>query len=427
MDAPSSSPAYSSVSSSHGPERVSIVCGSAFHSPTLAAGLERLGMLERVVTGYPTRASSPYRVPRSKIELARWSLLLNRASARVMGARAVALGAWLNYGFGHVAARKLGHPTLVHGWSGYSREAMISARKRGIRFVLERTSVHIATQLDELAHEAEVLGVRAGQPERAWIWRDEEEYELADLIVVPSSYVRASFLERGFDPARIHLAPLGVDLASFLPNDMRDGRFRVVYAGALSMQKGVHYALKALRIAAIPRSELVLCGGEVPETARVLEGADGRVVRTGHLSQERLLAQYQRSSVFVMPSVQDGFGMVLAQALASGLPVIATTNTGGPDLLRLGGAEGRPRGLGIMEYPAGYVVPVRSAEAIAQCMVWLAEDPTLLQAKRASAARIRESDLGWEYYLERVLQGYRAMRTSAAPVTDASVCYAREN
>jgi glycosyltransferase involved in cell wall biosynthesis len=127
-----------------------------------------------------------------------------------------------------------------------------------------------------------------------------------------------------------------------------------------------------------------------------------------------------------MASIQDGFGMVLTQALACGLPLICTTNTGGEDLLRQGeeqppgqsspdGASGR-----IQEFSAGWVVPIHAPEAIAHCLKRLAREPGLWERKREAALRLARGSLSWEAYGDRAIQHYAALVASRAAAAAGS-------
>ena len=87
--------------------------------------------------------------------------------------------------------------------------------------------------------------------------------------------------------------------------------------------------------------------------------------------------------VFVFPSLFEGFGLVLLEAMAMGLPIITTTHTAGPDLIE----EGRE----------GFIVPIRDANAIAEKLTRLHEDRSLRDEMSASARR-RAKEFTWEDY-----------------------------
>jgi glycosyltransferase involved in cell wall biosynthesis len=102
----------------------------------------------------------------------------------------------------------------------------------------------------------------------------------------------------------------------------------------------------------------------------------------GALKGDALAQAYQNSSVLVLPSVEDGFGLVLGEALSFGLPVITTVNSGGADLFQ----DGRE----------GFTVPIRDPRAIAEKLQLLADDPSRYEAMSAAAQICAKNLGGWE-------------------------------
>jgi glycosyltransferase involved in cell wall biosynthesis len=110
-----------------------------------------------------------------------------------------------------------------------------------------------------------------------------------------------------------------------------------------------------------------------------------------------------------MPSLEDGFGMVLTQAIACGLPLIATTNTGGKDLLSMRGDRAIELESNVKEYPAGYIVPPANVTAIASLLQLLAANKKLLEQKRQAALDFQAEDLSWKPYGQRSIENYRSL------------------
>ena len=101
--------------------------------------------------------------------------------------------------------------------------------------------------------------------------------------------------------------------------------------------------------------------------------------------------------------------MVQMQALACGLPLICTTNTGGEDLLRLQGSESGGNPLEIQEFPAGFVIPIRRPDAIARCLQRLQNEPLLWERMREAALELASSELSWSAYGERAISHYKSL------------------
>jgi glycosyltransferase involved in cell wall biosynthesis len=210
--------------------------------------------------------------------------------------------------------------------SGIYLEAARYARKRyGARIYLERGSRHILSQRNILKRHG-----AARLPSDFIIKRELAGYELADRISVPSSHVVESFCEQ--NPAlesKLFVNPYGVDLEQFPQRDKvpPPDPATVIFVGGWSYQKGVDVLVEAIR--RLDNVKLLHVGSIVDAPFPV---GDSRFEHIDPVPQWQLKDYYSRAHVFVLPSRQDGFGMVMSQALASGLPVVSSTMTGGPDL-----------------------------------------------------------------------------------------------
>jgi len=388
---------------------VTLIVGGRWHAFDLARELDAAGVLHRLITNYPKFKTRQWGIPDEKVVSLPLSLLLGRATYRLGGdALAMKGQALIHRVFSQAAAQYLEGSTVIHGWSSFSEPAMLWAKQHQVPFVLERSSAHMTVQCQLMREEYQKLGLTWPETHPQIVAQELREYELADKVAVPSLFVKRSFLAQGFSEHRLIHNPFGTNLQTFAPGVKQDDVFRVIYAGSLSVRKGIHYLVEGFKRAAIPNRELCLVGGETTETPRLLREADERVKCMGHVPQSELSNFYRNSSVFVMASIEEGLACVQAQAMACGLPLICTTNTGGEDLLRLSG-EPTKLGGGIEEYPAGYLVPACDSRAISQCLKLLADDPKLLSSKREAALSIRDTDLGWETYAKRAIDSYKVI------------------
>jgi glycosyltransferase involved in cell wall biosynthesis len=309
---------------------------------------------------------------------------------------------------------------LIHGWSQWSEPSLRWAAERGVPTVLERSSAHILEQSRLLREEHARLGLTWTPTHPRIEAMELREYALCTAVAIPSLFVERTFLERDVPADRLVRNPLGVNLSQFHPPSTPppppgEQGLRAIYAGTLSVQKGLPDLLAGFAAAALADAQLTLVGGETPEVAAWLADRPPGVTLLGHRPQAELAEHYGRAHCFVMASIQDGFGMVLTQALACGLPLICTTNTGGEDLLREGQADTRldaPQAgepAGIQEFAAGWVVPIHAPDAIAHCLQRLAREPGLWQSKREAALRLARGSLSWEAYGDRAIAIYRSL------------------
>ena len=389
--------------------QVTIVVPGRWHAFDLARELEQFGALCRIVTNYPRSRTRRWGIPDEKVVSLPLTLVLTKLAWKLGGERmAVRHQFRINDLFARKAARKFGKPDLVHAWSASAEPALLAARARGIPTVLERSSSHMLEQCRILREEYAILGLKWEPTPQATVERELREYALADRVFVPSLFVERSFLARGFPAARLYRSGFGVDVSRFTPGPKPDEVFRVIYAGSLSVRKGIHHLVRAFKEAAIPNSELLLIGGALPETDQLIGEPDPRIRRVGHVPQSELPALYRTGSVFAMASIEEGQALVQAQALACGLPLVCTTNTGGEDFLSLSGT-GTPLDGGLVGFPAGYLVPAGDPSAMSSALRVLASNPSHLAASRAAASRLAQKDLSWRRYATANLQAYAAL------------------
>jgi alpha-maltose-1-phosphate synthase len=305
-----------------------------------------------------------------------------------------------------VAARLPRRPALrgVYLYEDGAASAFAAARALGLRCFYDLPIGHWRAARRILGEEAELSPEWAAtlqglRDSPAKLARKDEELALADTVFVASSFTRSTLAGLPYTPADIVVAPYGAPSppAGLTPARRAPGQpLRVLFVGSLGQRKGLRYLLDAL--AALGSGfELTLIG--VPASARCdpLAAALRRHRHLPSLPHAEILAEMSRHHAFVFPSLFEGFGLVLLEAMACGLPLIATPHTAAPDIL----TEGRE----------GFVVPIRDSAAIAEKLAWLAADEDRRQALSA-AARARAGDFTWPAYGLALTQ---ALRTRLAP------------
>jgi glycosyltransferase involved in cell wall biosynthesis len=232
-------------------------------------------------------------------------------------------------------AALIGSPDLYFGWATMCIQSARAAKRRGARFVLDRACPHLDFQQSLLKRESEKVGAAfASQPE--WFrQRQLDEYELADAILVPSGYTAQSFPPHL--QSKLVKAPLSGRCAypKYL-NRQHNETFTVGVVGGDPLRKGYLYLLKAWERLALPNARLLLRSGtfcDYPVLQEMLQRLDN-VALVNYVPD---IAEFYRScDVFVLPSIDDGFGMALIEAIVHGCACITTTNTGASELLTHG-------------------------------------------------------------------------------------------
>ena len=259
-------------------------------------------------------------------------------------------------------------------------------QSRGGRFICDRGSTHQIFQERVLREEYRRWDLPL-EPEKPHIGvREEKIYALADAITVPSSVARRSFLQMGVAPEKVQVIPYGVRLDKFRKlADAPEDTFEVLFAGQVSLRKGVPYLLEAFARLRHPRKRLTIVGGVQDHLRPLLARLPvDNVVFTGPVPQPELIERMSRSHVMMLPSVEEGLALVQAQAMACECPVIATEATGAEDLFT-DGVE-------------GFIVPDRDVDALAARLQQLADDAPLRLRMGAAARQRVQSIGGWDTY-----------------------------
>ncbi len=346
--------------------KISLAVHGRFYALDMAAALLRNGQDVRVLTNARAR-SVARQFPLERTSMFRLHFVLAHAARTLArGEPPELIEAHLKQMFGRWAARK--HiaclPDVIHCWSGVAEESLRACAEHSL-CTLARSSAHISTQHRLLEEEEVRTGKTLEKPSGWIIEREEREYELAHVVIVPSRFARETFLQRGVSPDTVKVVSLPQHATGFVATPtaiaarakrLRAGApLRVLYVGMLSYRKGMHDMLEVLR-ELHGAMEFRMVGPLLPECAEFAADASkfGRVEPA--VRETNLPDVYSWGDVFLLPTIEDGFAVVLGQAQAAGLPFITTTNSGGPDILAQGGH--------------GFVVPVRSPQAIVERLLW---------------------------------------------------------
>lgn len=347
--------------------QIALAAHGRFHAFDFARELATHGHRIGLFTNYPAPYVERWGVPHSGIRAYPVHGAAARLARRLGSKASEACEPELHRWFGRAAARRLARERwdAVICWSGVGEEILQGSRFADLR-VCHRTSAHIRTQDRLLREEEQRTGITTERPSAWMIAREEREYALADRILVPSTFARDTFIAEGVEPERLLTVPLGVDVGMFRPSEhavaervrrVRSGEpLQVACIGTLSLRKGLWDVLQvaeSLRGANVHISWT----GPVSHDARPLLARLARVVTIlPPLRQHDLPSSWSRADVFLLPTIEDGFGMVVSQALASAVPVVCSANSCAQDI--------------IDEGVTGWVVPIRNPESLIDRLRW---------------------------------------------------------
>jgi glycosyltransferase involved in cell wall biosynthesis len=389
--------------------KVIISVGGRFHAFNLAQQLLKRDALKFIITSYPKFITKKLDLPDNKVKSVIIKEILERSYYKLPEFLKNLYNPqfFITEIFDKLASRKLEKADIFVGWSSFSLHTLRKAKNMGMITILDHGSSHAEYQRDILKEEYEILGIKPKPyylPHPKIVEKELREYEEADYICIPSLFAKRTFLEKGIPENKILHIPYGVDLSQFKRVPKKDNVFRVIFVGAMSLQKGVHYLLQAFSELNLPNSELWLIGPMTDEIKSFFQKynivrqdtrkyASSKIKYLGFIPQRELYKYYSQGSVFVLNSIQEGLAMVQLQAMACGLPVIATTNTGGEDVIRDG--------------IDGFIIPIRDIEKLKEKILYLYENPEICKQMGQNAKKRAKSGFTWEDYGNKIYENYQ--------------------
>jgi glycosyltransferase involved in cell wall biosynthesis len=225
--------------------------------------------------------------------------------------------------------------------------------------------------------------------------RERQEWLLSDAIIAPSRYVANGLAERGVDPHKCHVVPCGLNVDAYASAHCTKGTgksLNVLFVGRCELMKGIQYFLQAVKpLGALVSARVV--GAATCNRNMLLSAAPANTVYIGEVPSSEILEHYRWADVLSFPSLSDGFGMACLQAMAAGVPVIASANAGASEVIRDG--------------LDGYRVPARDSRSITEKLQLLVSDRGLV-ARMSCNARQRAREFDLHHYGQRLISAITA-------------------
>jgi glycosyltransferase involved in cell wall biosynthesis len=277
------------------------------------------------------------------------------------------------------------------GWNSHHLNALQKAKAHGIPKVLETGSTHAVWQQEVVVAEYDRHGIDFSvHYDPCRVEYCVKEYDLADRICVPSQFAASTFRKHGVPSEKLAVNPYGVDVSfwrqAFDLQDKVTKRCIFIYVSQIMLRKGIAYLLEASQRLDQNGHELWLVGGVDQDSLSLLDSLPNNIKffkRKNHLEIRDL---YKRAHVFVLPSLEEGMSRALLEAMAAGLPIIATEATGITDIM--------------LDQQDGWLVPSCDANALTSVMQEAISNPQTVRERARSAAK-RAEPYSWEAYGER--------------------------
>jgi glycosyltransferase involved in cell wall biosynthesis len=364
------------------------ICTTAWHE---VAGAAEAGGEITVLPTAVARALPPGIEVQPTLARGRW-----RVPYRTFGERTLALHDRI---VAHRLTKLAGQIDVVHAWPSGALETLKAARRLGIPTALERPNAHTRFAYEVVARECERLGVALPpNHEHAYnaarLAKEEEEFRLADRLLCPSEFVVETFRDQGFSDSSLTRHTYGYDETVYHADadkpEPGEG-LNALFVGVCAVRKGVHFALEAwLRSPASRHGCFRIAGEFVPEYRAVLGDmlAHPSVEALGHSNDVPQLMR--QSDILLLPSIEEGFGLVVVEAMASGcIPLVSEGCTEVPEHGHTG-----------LRHAVGDV------DELTEQITMLHEDRTRLAAMRSACLAVAPEHT-WSNAGIRLLDAYR--------------------
>jgi glycosyltransferase involved in cell wall biosynthesis len=302
---------------------------------------------------------------------------------------------------------------VVHTWPLAGMRTLETAKRLGITTVVERPNAHTRFAYESVAAECERIGVALpADHEHAYnadkLRQEEEEYSLGDYLLCPSDFVVRTFRDQGFEPQRLLRHIYGYDDRVFFPaagERRAETGLNALFVGVCAVRKGLHFALEAwLRSSASATGTFRIAGAFIPAYEEKLAGmlAHPSVQVLGH--RDDIPELLRNSDVMLLPSIEEGFGLVCTEAIGSGcVPLVSDACTE----------------LCVHERDS-LVHAVGDVDALTRHLTLLDEDRERLAEMRA-ACLAGAPALTWEAAGRQLLEVYERSASHDAPAQEAVV------
>jgi len=282
---------------------------------------------------------------------------------------------------------------VAYAIMGHGTELFQVADRTGALKVIDATSSHPTSFFGFWQRECDLFCPGHRVPIPRWMFaRANRELERADLILCPSKFVLESMLYNGLPESKCVLNPYGVDTTAFNPRTALPERPRFVCVGSICLRKGHQYLFRAFAIVrqVLKDAELVCVGNEFPDFRKEMPRWRGTFTHHRDIPLSELVKILGESTAFVFPSNEEGLAKAIIGAMASGLPIVATHQSGATTLVE-DGIE-------------GLIVRGRDVEQLAAAMIKVASNRELNERMGRAAYERGARRNSWGDHADRVIK-----------------------
>lgn len=299
--------------------------------------------------------------------------------------------------YGNLSCTYINKADILHVRSGSGRGGAIQkARKNGMKILVDHSIAHPFFAEKHLKSEYEKNGASFNMGINNPLWEEViKDCQEADAILVNSQFVKDTFIEAGYDSNRIKIAYLGVreDFFALKKNYHINDKLRILFTGGFGFRKGAEYALRVMQ--ELERQgidyEFIVVGSH-DEAQPLIEKYPIKGLKLiGFVPQDDLKEYLATADIYLFPSLCEGCASSGMEAMAAGLPVIATHESGLP----------------IENGKNGIIVPSKDVESIVDAILTLKDNKSYRETLGKAAFQLISEHYTWEKYAERVTEIYQ--------------------
>jgi glycosyltransferase involved in cell wall biosynthesis len=372
--------------------KVSVAVCGRFHFHNYIERLDELGILDTFYYSHKARAST-FSLARGRAVNIWAKEYAVRAHAKLLKERLSDLFYPAYHDLWQLGVRLNWRPTpLLHVMAhGTSRQLIEKTKREGSIVIGEVVNTHPIHRDRLLTDEENKRGIphitRINRQQQRLI----EEVKMYDYVLAPSSIVRESFIQQGVPPDIIKVIPYAANVKRFHPLEKQEkdtNRFNILCVGHISLRKGQLYLLEAVKQINDKRLHVTLIGQIEPRIEALLAPYQHLFTHIPRVDNAQLNAYYNSADVFVLPSLEEGLAVVLCEALATGLPIIATRESGAAEIIE--------------HDRSGKIVSASSATQLANAIAELANSPDKVHEFSSHATVAATHTHNWNQYVDRL-------------------------
>lgn len=374
-------------------KKVTVTCGTKFHSDYTASQLQKHHLLEKVITSHPSKKYlNRVAIQKNRIKFLAPIFVPAYLLSRIFSGSNF-LVKWLDNHmpllFDKLAAKNLKKSSIILAWAWSALESIKTIKKNGGIALVEECGSCNKYQNKLLEEEYRSLGLIFKNPTPDFIVKRQlAEAEIADYLLCPSAHVIRSFVKNGIDESKCVLIPYGVNKGLFKPQYLNKDEFIVICVGTVGVRKGHFYLFEALQLLEKQyKIKCILVGKVEDQFLPYYNQYKHLFTHYDYIPHQELINYYNKASVFVLPSLDEGLALVQLEAMACGLPIISTPNAGADAIIEDG--------------KEGFIVSIKNEQAIADKIENLYLDRPLLNVM-AKNAIVRSALFTWDQYGEKL-------------------------